>query len=214
MPPPIDDQDDQPSITIDFWFAIGSTYTYLSILRLAAVSRRTGVRFRWLPFNVRDIMVEMNNIPFSTKPVKAAYMWRDIERRAARHRLPFAGKPPYPTRDLARANRVALVAAREGWIEAYGPAIYREYFLGRRDPASDEAIRAACAHAGQDGARVIALAEGGDIGRQLAEQTQAARALGIFGAPTWVVGSEIFWGDDRLEDAVAWARERASPARQ
>ncbi|TIT86612.1 MAG: 2-hydroxychromene-2-carboxylate isomerase, partial [Mesorhizobium sp.] len=71
---------------IDFWFSIGSTYTYLSVMRLAEVAAETGIEFRWRPFNVRAIMIEMDNIPFAKKPAKAAYMWRDIERRAAMYR--------------------------------------------------------------------------------------------------------------------------------
>ncbi|TIR92377.1 MAG: 2-hydroxychromene-2-carboxylate isomerase, partial [Mesorhizobium sp.] len=104
---------------IDFWFSIGSTYTYLSVMRLAEVAAETGIEFRWLPFNVRAIMIEMDNIPFAKKPAKAAYMWRDIERRAAMYRMVPKLPAPYPLAELERANRVALIAAREGWCEAY-----------------------------------------------------------------------------------------------
>ena len=72
---------------IDFWFSIGSTYSYLTIARLAEVERATGIPFRWRPFSVRAIMIEMDNIPFAKKPLKAAYMWRDLERRASMHGL-------------------------------------------------------------------------------------------------------------------------------
>ncbi len=67
---------------MDFWFSVGSTYSYLTVMRLSQVERDTGVQFNWHPYSVRKIMMEMDNIPFSTKPVKQAYMWRDIERRA------------------------------------------------------------------------------------------------------------------------------------
>jgi 2-hydroxychromene-2-carboxylate isomerase len=67
---------------MDFWFSIGSTYSYLSVMRLDRVEQETGVVFNWRPFNVREIMLEMDNIPFRTKPLKLACMWRDIERRA------------------------------------------------------------------------------------------------------------------------------------
>jgi 2-hydroxychromene-2-carboxylate isomerase len=103
------------SSPIDFWFSIGSTYTYLSVMRIENVERQTGVAFRWCPFDVRAIMVEMDNIPFSNKPAKARYMWRDIERRAKMHGLSWAAIPPYPIKHLSLANRIALVGAREGW---------------------------------------------------------------------------------------------------
>ena len=97
---------------IEFWFSIGSTYTYLTVSRLPELQSSSGIPFRWRPFNVRAIMREMDNVPFSTKPVKAAYMWRDVERRAGTHGLAFAGIPPYPITSLERANRIALVAAQ------------------------------------------------------------------------------------------------------
>jgi 2-hydroxychromene-2-carboxylate isomerase len=70
------------SAPIDFWFSIGSTYTYLSVMRVGDIERQNGITFRWRPFDVRAIMTEMDNIPFTNKPIKARYMWRDIERRA------------------------------------------------------------------------------------------------------------------------------------
>ncbi len=68
---------------IDFWFSIGSTYTYLTVMRLHNVEQESGMRFNWRPFSVRVLMQEMNNIPFKGKPAKEQYMWRDLERRAA-----------------------------------------------------------------------------------------------------------------------------------
>jgi 2-hydroxychromene-2-carboxylate isomerase len=59
---------------IDFWFTVGSTYTYLTVSRLKRVEAATGVRFRWRPYNAREIMQEMDNVPFATKPTKLAYI--------------------------------------------------------------------------------------------------------------------------------------------
>src|SRR5258708_3955730 len=116
-PPSCRDRKETP--VIDFWFSIGSTYAYLSIMRLAGVERATGIAFRWRPFSVRQIMAEMNNPPFSTKPVKAAYMWRDIERRAMTYGLPVRVPAPYPLAQFHLANRVAILAAAEGWVADY-----------------------------------------------------------------------------------------------
>jgi len=189
---------------IDFWFSIGSTYSYLSVARLADLERASGVPFRWRPFNVRAIMLEMNNIPFATKPAKMAYMWRDLMRRAQLRGLPFAGPPPYPLKDLARPNRVAVLAAREGWCAPYAQAVYRRWFIDGVDASEDANIAASLAEAGQDAARVIARADGEEGITALEAETNAARALGIFGAPTFFAKGEMFWGDDRLEDAIAW----------
>src|SRR4051812_11666701 len=143
---------------IDFWFSLASTYTYLSVTRLEAVGARTGAEIRWQPFSVRSIMIEQNNIPFRTKPVKLAYMWRDLERRASLHGIPFAGPPPYPLRDVMLSDCVAMIGAREGWCSAYMPAIYRRWFLGQRDISDEPEIAAALSEVGQDPGRVLAIA--------------------------------------------------------
>jgi 2-hydroxychromene-2-carboxylate isomerase len=194
---------------IEFWFSIASTYTYLSVSRLAEVLGRTGIEIRYNPFNVRSIMIEQNNIPFRTKPVKLAYMWRDIERRAAQYGLPFAGPAPYPLKDVSLADGVALLGAREGWCLEYTAAVYRRWFLGQHDISNDEQIAAALKEADQCPERLIALARGDALQRDLVSATERAKELGVFGSPTFVVGREVFWGDDRLDDAIAWAQHRA-----
>jgi 2-hydroxychromene-2-carboxylate isomerase len=88
-------------------------------MRLGAIERERGISFRWRPFNVREFMIEMDNIPFAKKPIKAAYIWRDIERRAALHGLSPKLPAPYPLTELERGNRVAVIRAREGWCADY-----------------------------------------------------------------------------------------------
>ena len=67
--------------SFDFWFSIGSTYTYLTVERIGDLARENGIDVQWRPFSVRALMQEMNNIPFAGKPAKERYMWRDLERR-------------------------------------------------------------------------------------------------------------------------------------
>ncbi len=192
---------------IDFWFFIGSTYTYLSVMRLPEVERATGVMFRWRPFSARRIMIEMDNIPFRTKPVKAAYMWRDVERRAALYGLPIRLPMPYPLAQPDVANRVAVLAATEGWVAEYARAAYRRWFLEGLEPGIDPNLGDSLRELGQDPARVMARAAADDIGEAYDAATNEARELGVFGSPTFVVGRELFWGDDRLDDAIAWWRK-------
>ena len=194
---------------IEFWFSIASTYTYLSVSRMADVVGRTGIEIRYNPFNVRTIMIEQNNIPFRTKPVKLAYMWRDIERRSALYGLPFAGTAPYPLKDVSLADGVALLGAREGWCLEYAVAVYRRWFLGHQDISNDEEIAAALKEAGQNPERIIALARGDALQRELVSATERAKEMGVFGSPTFLVGEEVFWGDDRFDDAITWARHGA-----
>ena len=190
---------------IDFWFSIGSTYSYLSVMRLPRVAAEAGISFAWRPFNVRAIMREMENIPFANKPVKAAYMWRDIERRAQRYGLAPKIPAPYPLPGLVLANQVAVAGAAEGWTEAYTRAAYRRWFDGGEPAGEEPNLSASLADAGQDPARVLDLARSEATARALAEATDEAMALGVFGSPSFVVAGEVFWGDDRLEDALLWA---------
>lgn len=159
---------------IDFWYSIGSTYTYLTVMRLSDYAKVNGVTFNWCPFDVRAIMIEQKNIPFTNKPVKSSYMWRDIERRANKYGLPVSLPAPYPLDELVFANQVALLGQREGW--------------------------------GQDPERIIKEAQSVEIANALSSQTALCRDVGVFGAPTFVVDEEVFWGDDRLEDAVSWRK--------
>lgn len=192
---------------IEFWFSIGSTYSYLSVMRLADVEAGTGVGFRWQPFNVRAIMIEMDNIPFARKPVKAAYMWRDVERRAALYGLLPKLPAPYPLAELERANRVAIVGAAEGWCPAYAKESYRRWFETGEPAGSEPNLSASIRAAGQDAGRVLQLADSEKGKADLAQATEQAKALGIFGSPNFVVDGELFWGDDRLDDAVRWLRQ-------
>ena len=191
---------------IDFWYSIGSTYTYLSVMRLAEVARTTGVSFNWRPFNVRHIMIEQNNIPFKDKPVKTAYMWRDIERRAHRYGLMPKLPAPYPLPGLVLANQIAVLGATEGWADGYTRAAYRRWFEGGQPAGEETNIYGSLREIGQNPDQVMEAAMAPPMVKALAEATDEAMALGVFGSPTFVVAGEVFWGDDRLEDAVLWAR--------
>lgn len=195
------------SAPIEFWYSIGSTYSYLTVMRLQDHADRTGAAFTWRPFDVRAIMTEQNNSPFLNKPVKSAYMWRDIERRAAMYGLPIALPAPYPLAELRLANQVALLGMQEGWGIPYTRETYRLWFTEGLPAGSEPNLSQSLSRAGQDPARVLAAATSPQIDAALTAQTMRARDIGVFGSPSFVVGNEVFWGDDRLDDATAWARD-------
>lgn len=191
---------------IQFWFSIGSTYTFLTAARLPGIEASCGVSFEWRPFNVRAIMIEQSNIPFRNKPIKSAYMWRDIERRAEKYGLAAKLPAPYPLKEFDLANRVAVLGVREGWCAGYVQAAYRRWFGEGLEAGSEPNLSRSIAEAGQDPERVVAAANSEAIATAYEAATEEARKLNIFGAPTFVVGDEVFWGDDRLDDAIAWSR--------
>ena len=190
--------------SLDFFFSFGSTYTYLTAMRIEAVAGAADVAVRWRPFSVRTIMREQNNIPFASKPIKTRYMWRDIERRAARHGIPFAGPPHYPNDGDPIANRLGMIAADEGWCPAFARAAYRNWFLDDKDPGDLENLRAILLGLDKDPALLLERAGSAGSQERYAAQTDVARQAGIFGSPSFMVEGEMFWGDDRLEEALDW----------
>lgn len=194
--------------TLDVFYFPGSTYTYLTALRATGLADLYGVALRWRPFNVRAIMIEMDNVPFAKKPIKAKYMWRDIERRARRHGLPWNGQPPYPVDPELKALRIATVASMDGYGQAFAEASYRSWFHGGKEPGVGRNTETVLESLGKDPERVVAQAMSKAVHEQVEAETETARALGIFGSPTFAVGQEIFWGDDRLEDALDWLADR------
>ena len=196
------------AVPLEFFFFYGSIHSYLSVMRIEAMAARAGVAVRWRAFNLREILIEQNNTGFTRNEVKMNYVWHDVERRAKRHGIPFAGRAPYPADPDLLALRVGLIAAQGGWCTPYSRATFHDWFIDRRAPGVGDHVERVLSSLGKS-ADVIARAESAEGTRLMQEATDAARKLGIFGAPTFAVGTEIFWGDDRLEEAIAFATRLA-----
>ena len=193
---------------IDFFFSIGSTYTYLSVTRILEVEKKNQVKFNWKPFSVRAIMKEMNNIPFpKDKLNKVNYMWRDIERRSEMYGF-FAKTPvPYPLTEFDLANQIAILGLEKGWGIDYVRLTYKKWFQEGKEPAVDPSITEVCKELNIDKDEVISQANSKEIIDNYNLNTNSARDNKIFGSPSFVVKKEIFWGDDRMEDAVNWYKK-------
>ena len=193
---------------IDFYFSIGSTYTYLSVIRILDVEKKHGVKFNWKPFSVRAIMKEMNNIPFPKEKVnKVNYMWRDIERRAEGYGF-FAKTPvPYPLTEFDLANKLAILGLEEGWGIDYVRLTYKRWFQEGKEPAVEPNISEICNELKIDKNKVIEKANSDKIEKEYLANTESARKNKVFGSPSFIVGNEIFWGDDRIEDAITWSKK-------
>ena len=193
---------------IDFFFSIGSTYTYLSVTRILEVEKKNQVKFNWKPFSVRAIMKEMNNIPFpKDKLNKVNYMWRDIERRSEMYGF-FAKTPvPYPLTEFDLANQIAILGLEKGWGIDYVRLTYKKWFQESKEPAVDPSISEVCKELNIDKDEVISQANSKEIIDNYNLNTNSARDNKIFGSPSFVVKKEIFWGDDRMEDAINWYKK-------
>ena len=191
---------------IDFYFSIGSTYTYLSVTIIVDFEKQHKIKFHWKPFSVRAIMKEMNNIPFPKEKMnKVNYMWRDIERRAEGYGF-FAKTPvPYPLSEFDLANQVAILGLDKGWGIDYVRLTYKKWFQEGKEPAVDPSISEICKELNLDKGEIISEANSEKIINMYKSNTDSARLNKIFGSPSFIVNNEIFWGDDRMEDAIEWS---------
>jgi 2-hydroxychromene-2-carboxylate isomerase len=191
---------------IDCWITLGSTYSYLTVTRVPDVIRSSGVHVRFRPFHLLQIFKEMNYFPFPPDAPKTRYMWQDLSRRAQLYGIPLNLPVTYPASQSIVANRIALFGLREGWGYDFMRAAYRNWFVGGKETGSEPNVNASLIEIGQDPARVLPIANGAEIDAALTAETSTAKAAGIFGSPTFSVGEQLFWGDDRLEDAIRWSK--------
>lgn len=194
--------------SLQFWFEFGSTYTYLTVARIRRVAQEAGVEIEWKPFLLMPLMIEqgMAQGPFLPYPRKLDYMWRDLERRAAEHDIPYRKPSKYPPQETLTSARLALLGAMEGWCADFVEEAFRLHWTEDILIGTEDNIRAALRKAGRDPDEALRLAKTPAIKESLKQQTEEASRLGIFGSPTFIVEGELFWGDDRLEQAIAWAR--------
>ena len=193
---------------INFWFSIGSTYTYLTVSRLRKVIEAENLKINFHPFSVRTVMKDMDNIPFppSKKP-KVDHMWRDIQRRAMNYQVSVPEVPvPYPLKDLDLANCVAIVGLQEGWILQYLEETYKLWFLDRSEAGSLDNLNKSLTKINLNPKDIITKARTSKIIDLYDNSTFEAKTKNVFGSPTFIVGKELFWGDDRLEDAIKWSK--------
>jgi 2-hydroxychromene-2-carboxylate isomerase len=190
---------------IDFYFSIGSTYTYLTVTRILDVENKHQVKFNWKPFSVRAIMKEMNNIPFPKEKMnKVNYMWRDIERRAEGYGF-FAKTPvPYPLSEFDLANQIAILGLEKDWGIDYIRLTYKKWFQEGKEPAIEPSISEVFNELKLNKDEITSEALKKEIQDKYEANTNSARENKIFGSPSFVVKNEVFWGDDRMEDAIKW----------
>ena len=192
---------------LEFWYEFASTYSYLAAMRIEAMAEEAGVALVWRPFLLGPIFSAQgwSSSPFNLYPAKGRYMWRDMERESARLGLPFRKPDPFPQNALAAAS-VALVGADHPWGATFTKAVYRRESWEARSIADAGAIHAILLELGLDAESIMRLATAEANKTRLKALTGEARSRGVFGAPTFFTeDGEMFWGNDRLEQAVAWA---------
>lgn len=193
--------------SLEFWYDFASTYSYLSAMRIEAMAQASGVTIAWNPFLLGPIFQAQGwtSSPFNIYPAKGRYMIRDMQRLSAERGLVFHSPSPFPQNSLLPA-RLALALAADGQIAAFTRAVYQAQFAHGLQLDDRAALGAILVTLRLDSARVFALSADAAIKDALRQQTAQAQTYGIFGAPTFrTADGELFWGDDRLEQAIAYA---------
>jgi len=198
----------QTMSVLEFWYEFASTYSYPAAMRVERLAGDAGLTVRWRPFLLAPIFGAQGwtDSPFNIYPVKGRYMWRDLERICAREALPLKLPPVRFPQNGLKAARLALAGEAEGWTPAFTRAIYTANFAEQKDISDDATLTAILTRLGVDATRAMDAANTSQNKAKLKTQTDNAIARGLFGAPSFVVGDELFWGNDRLEDAIAWAK--------
>ena len=200
---------------LGFFFEFASTYSYPAAMRIGPLAEAAGVAVRWRPFLLGLIFRAQgwDDSPFNLYPSKGRYMWRDLERICGRLGLPFRRPDPFPQPSLLAA-RLAHVGLDEGWGEVFCRAVFAAEFGEGRQIGAEAVMHDLLAGLGVAPAPALVRARSDEIKDRLRATTAEAERLGVFGAPSFVSGDgELFWGHDRMAEALAWAvrpRERGT----
>ena len=192
---------------LEFWYEFASTYTYLSVMRIEELAAKRGVEVEWKPFLLGPIFLAQGwrDTPFRIYPRKGLYMVRDMERLCAARGLPFKLSRLFPQNGL-NAARLAYIGAKEGWAPAFTREVFSRQFRDEADISDKTVLADALRAVGQNAEALMVRIQDPAVKEAMKSQMDTAASLGVFGAPTFIIeDNELFWGDDRLEQAVDWA---------
>ncbi len=197
--------------SIEFWYEFASPYSYMAAERIGRMAGAVGVRVEWQPFIIGPILKLRPGQASATQdapPAQKAYRRRDVERQCAADGIALRWPSTYPRNGLLAA-RVAL-AADPSWREQFSRAVYRANFVDDREISDQAVIRSILLEIGQNADAALAAALSPTNKALLIQRVEEAISRGIFGAPSFMVGpedhEELFWGNDRLDQALSWAK--------
>jgi 2-hydroxychromene-2-carboxylate isomerase len=195
-------------VKIEFWFDFASTYSYPTAMRIDSLAAKKNVKIIWRPFLLGAIFNHQgwNDSPFNIYPVKGEYMWKDLGRVCDDLEIPFNRPKIFPQNGLLAA-RVATRFSEAPWVSSFVKSVYAANFEHGKEISSQEVIENCLSRCGENAVSVIKEATLPKSKEILREQTIEASKRGIFGAPSFYAGNELFWGNDRLERAIKWAAD-------
>lgn len=182
---------------LEFFFDYGSPFSYLADTQLTGVAERTGARVIYRPMLLGGVFKETGNSSPIAIEAKRKYLMIDLERWARHYGLPALHNPHFPINTI-RLMRGAVAAERLGVFAPYHRAVYDAFWREGLNLGDAAVAREVLEWAGLDAARIAAASEEHAVKEVLRASTEAAVARGAFGAPTFFVGDQMFWGNDRL----------------
>jgi len=187
--------------SIDFYYSIGSRYSYLAQSQIAALERDFAVAVRWFPLRSAELMHAAGRTPFegpaaSTQYVPA-YRSLDAERWAKLYGIAYR-EPDWAKIDFARVNLAAVAAAAQADPRGYSEALFQHAYGTGAAEFDDQTLAALADKAGLDGARLIAEIDAPETHARHHATLEAAVSAGVFGVPSFVIGGDVFWGNDRI----------------
>lgn len=186
---------------IEYYMTVSSPYSYLGARRLGEIAERAGASVVCRPVNYGAIFPATGGLPLKQRsPQRQAYRLMELKRWRARLDIPINIEPKHFPVDDRLANKVVIALREQGGEAlplsiALGRAVWQE----QRDVADPDTLIAVAAAEGHDGRALVAAAQGETVAARFAADTEAAIERGVFGAPTYIVGQELFWGQDRLD---------------
>lgn len=193
---------------VEFWFELASSYSYLSAFRVDGVAARYGVHVDWKPVFLGGVFRAHGqplDSPFNVHPVKGEYMWREVERYCSEAGLPFTKPKPFP-QNTVYALRAACYGKDKPWMKDYVREAFRMEYSGLVDLSQQDVIAGLLKKVGAPVEECLEAITKPEIKDELRSLTDQAIAKGLFGAPTFYTpDGEMFWGNDRMEQAFAWA---------
>jgi 2-hydroxychromene-2-carboxylate isomerase len=184
---------------VELLFDYGSPFSYLASLQIEGFAKRNQATIVYTPILLGAVLRATGNASPMTVPAKGQYMAIELRRWAARYNVPF--KPnPYPfMSNTLRLMRAAIAAQKLGYFPLYHRAVYRAVWAEAQDLGSEAILRRVLDNAGAPATELMAAAERQDVKDELRRNTDLAIERGVFGAPTFFVGNEMFWGNDRFD---------------
>lgn len=192
---------------MEVWVEFASTYSHIAAQRIEKEAEKAGVVIAWRPFLLGPVfqLQGLNDSPFNVNKVKGDYMWRDMERQCEKFNIPFKKPSVFPRNSLTAA-RIATAAEGESWQSAFVRETFLSNFYLDEDIADLQVLKGALARANcPDIDKAIASAKDQAIKDKLRDRNNEAISRGVFGAPNFFIEDELFWGSDRLEQAIAFA---------